>query len=153
MLIYLQADVAKLGKKGSIVEVPDGYARNVLIPKKLGRSVTAHESARILAVRHEAQIAHRQRLTALAEAIERCATAKAPFVLQARANTSGRLYTAIHEKEIAQAVAQTCGVAIPDECGIKLPAPIKETGVHEAVLDIPGVRGVSLNIRVEPISE
>jgi large subunit ribosomal protein L9 len=130
MKVILLQDVAKIGKRSEVVEVPDGYAMNQLIPKRMAEPATAANEKRIQKLQAAA--------TATAEAdqakYEAAAKALQETKLQIAADTNeiGHLFKAVSEGEIAEA-AQTAGVAI-DEAMVVIGDPIKEVGEHTVSL-------------------
>ena len=128
MQVVLLEDVRSLGKKGEVVKVADGYARNYILPKKLGVEATPANLARLKQQKaFEAKNAANQ----LAAAQELAGQIGAAQVnLTARVGEGGRLFGAISSKEIAQAAKEQCGLEI-DKKKIVLPEPIKTLGTHE----------------------
>ena len=145
MKVYLLQDVKGQGKKGEIVKVSDGYARNYLIPRQLAREVTdallselkAKEESRLhkLAVeKAEAQAA--------AEKVASCVV-----VIQAQPGPGGKFYGSVTAKEISDALKAQHGIDL-DKRKIVIPEPIKTFGSY--ALDVkyyPDVTG-KLNLIV-----
>ncbi len=130
MKVILLQDVAKIGKRSSVVSVPDGYAINQLIPKKMAEPATPanlkrnQQQAAIAAATKEADGA---RYAAAIQAL----TGK-DIVVQAEANEQGHLFQAIHESAIASS-ATSVGIDI-DTRMITVPSSIKSLGKHEVHL-------------------
>lgn len=128
MKVILIQDVKSLGKKGEIVNVSDGYARNYVLPKKLGVEATSAnmndlklQKANVEKIAQE-QLDAAQELAALMETKE--------VVLKMRSGEDGRAFGSISSKEIAAAAKQQCDLEL-DKKKIQLPEAIKALGVYE----------------------
>ena len=128
MEIGLLEDVKALGKKGQIVKVNDGYARNFILPKKLGVEATSKNLNDLkLQKANAAKVAAEQLAAAkeLAEKIE-----KLSITLTMKAGEGGKAFGSISGKEISAAAASQLGLEI-DKKKLVLPDPIKTFGVHQ----------------------
>jgi large subunit ribosomal protein L9 len=128
MKIVLRSDVDNVGKKGDIVDVADGYARNYLIPK--GQAIVATPGVRAQA---EAMRRSRDKKDARdREAAEHVARMLVPTVIRiaGRAGAEGRLFGSVTSADVAEAVAAQSGVEL-DRRRIHLAEPIKSLGTHE----------------------
>ena len=128
MQIVLLEDVKALGKKGDVVKVSDGYARNFILPKKLGVEATAKNLNDLkLQKANESKIAAEQLAAAkeLGEQLE-----KSSISLKIRAGEGGKAFGSVSGKEIAAAVKDQLGLEI-DKKKLVLPEPIKTFGTHE----------------------
>ena len=125
MEIVLLEDVKALGKKGQIVKVNDGYARNFILPKKLGVEATSKNLNDLkLQKANEAKLAAEQ----LAAAKELAAKIEAGSVsLSMKAGESGKAFGSVSSKEIAAAATEQLGLDI-DKKKLVLPNPIKAVG-------------------------
>lgn len=143
MRVILIQDVKGTGKKGDVVDVSDGFARNMLIKKNLAKPATAVE-INSLKIKKEAEEFHKReeekRLTALAREIH-----GKKVVCQAFAGANGKIFGAITGQEIASALGKL-GYAI-DKKKIVVSEPIKSTGVYE--VDIKLISGIPCRIKVE----
>ena len=128
MQIVLLEDVKSLGKKGEIVKANDGYARNFILPKKLGVEATPANLAKLKQQKaHEAKVAAQ----ALADAQELGKKLEAGKVMmKAKVGEGGRLFGAIASKEVAQEVKKQYNLDV-DKKKIVLKDPIKTLGEHE----------------------
>ncbi len=127
MKVILKQDVKAQGKKGQMIEVSDGYARNFLFPK--GLAVEADATAMNEIKNKEAAAAHkleveRQNAKDIAAKLE-TVTAK----LTATAGADGRIYGSITSKEIADQLAAQHKIDI-DKRKIQLDAPVKNFGSY-----------------------
>ena len=128
MQVVLFEDVKALGKKGDVVKVNDGYARNFILPKKLGVEATPQNLAKLKQQKaYEAKVAAEQ--LAAAKDLANVIAAKT-VTLKVKVGEGGRLFGAISSKEIAQAAKEQCDLEL-DKKKIVLPEPIKTLGTHE----------------------
>ncbi len=128
MEIVLLEDVKALGKKGQIVKVNDGYARNFILPKKLGVEATAKNLNDLkLQKANQEKVAAEQLAAAkeLAGKIENVSV-----TLKMKAGEGGKAFGSISGKEIAAAAVDQLGLQI-DKKKLVLPDPIKTFGTHE----------------------
>ena len=128
MQVVLFEDVKALGKKGDVVKVNDGYARNFIFPKKLGVEATPQNLAKLKQQKaYEAKVAAEQ--LAAAKDLANVIAAKT-VTLKVKVGEGGRLFGAISRTEIAQAAKEQCDLEL-DKKKIVLPEPIKTLGTHE----------------------
>ena len=100
MKVILLQDVKSLGKKGQIVDVNDGYARNFILPKKLGQEATAQNLNTLkLQKANEAKVAQENLDKARAFADE---LSKLTVVVGMKAGEGGKLFGSVSSKEIAE---------------------------------------------------
>lgn len=128
MRVVLRTDLDHVGKRGDIVDVADGFARNYLLPK--GHAIVATEgvTAQAAAMRKSRDLKDaRDR-----ESAEVVARTLVPMVIRipARAGSGGKLFGSITSTDIAEAVAQQAKVTL-DRRRLHLDEPIKSTGTHE----------------------
>lgn len=135
MKVILLQDVAKIGRRYSIVEVNDGYALNQLVPKKLAEPATPANLARVEKMR-SVNVASADAVKKQYEvSIE--ALANTSIVIEADVNDKGHLFKAVSADEIV-AAAKAAGIIIESR-HIVLKKPIKESGEHTLVLSHAGV--------------
>ncbi len=146
MKVILIEDVKSLGKKGQIVEVNDGYARNFVLPKKLGLEATGKNINDLkLQKANEEKIAAEQLQAAEDFAAE---MEKREVVLTIKAGEGGKTFGSISSKEIAEAAKSQCGMEI-DKKKIQMPEAIKSLGVYEVSVKLhPKVAG-KLKVKVQ----
>ena len=126
MKLILIADVDELGKRGDVVDVSDGFARNFLLPRK--KAVKANQGALIQAESiRAARIEAEQRAK---EEAERIATqlVGTRVVLAAQAGDAGQLYGSVSLTDVVEGIRRFAGV--------ELKAPIKAIGLHEIQLNL-----------------
>lgn len=140
MKIILLEDVKTLGKKGDIVDVADGYARNAILPKKLGIEANGKNMNDLkLQKANEAKVAKEQLEAAQAFAKE---MEDDKVVVSIKAGEGGRTFGSISGKEIAQAYKEQCKKEI-DKKKLVIKEPIRTFGVFEIPVKLhPKVTGV-----------
>lgn len=145
MKVILLEDVKSLGKKGDVVNINDGYARNFVLPKKLGVEANNKNLNDLkLQKAKEEKIARQQLEAAQAFAKEMEEDA---VVLSIKAGEGGRTFGSVSSKEIAQAYREQKGKEI-DKKKIVLPEPIRSFGVFEVGVKLhPKVTG-TLRVKV-----
>lgn len=145
MKIILLEDVKSLGKKGDIVDVNDGYARNYVLPKKLGVEANNKNLNDLKLKKANEDKVAKQQLEA-AEAFAK-AMEEDEVVLSIKAGEGGRTFGSVSTKEIATGYKEQCGREI-DKKKIILPEPIKSFGVYEVGVKLhPKVTG-KLKVKV-----
>ena len=128
MKVILQQDVRGQGKKGQLVEVSDGYARNFLLPKKLAVPATA---ANVNTMKQQEKARQAQMAAEKAEAQALAEKLKSIQVkLTAKAGEGGRLFGAVTSKEIAEALSAQHGLNIA-KTKLVLDEPIKSCGGYQ----------------------
>lgn len=128
MKVILLEDVKSLGKKGEIVNVSDGYARNFVLPKKLGVEANSANRNNLKLQKANAEKVAREQLEAAQELAEVLKTKE--VVLKMKSGEGGKVFGSVSSKEIAAEAKAQCGLEI-DKKKIQLPEPIKALGVYE----------------------
>lgn len=128
MKLILTADVDPLGKRGDVVDVADGYARNFLLPRE--KAIKANEGAL-----RQAEAVREARLEAERKAkqeAENIATqlVGSRIVLAAQAGDEGQLYGSVGVADIVEGIKRFTGVEL-DKSQVELETPIKAIGLHE----------------------
>lgn len=145
MKIILLQDEKKLGKKGDIIEASEGYARNYILPKKIGVEATPKNMNDLkLQKANESRIAQEQldAAKALAELLE-----TKQVTLKIKAGEGGKAFGSVSSKEIAAAYKEQHDLEI-DKKKIQLPESIKNFGSYEVSVKLhPQVTG-KLNVKV-----
>lgn len=137
MKILLLKDVPKVGKKYDIKDVADGFARNSLFPKKLAEPATGDTVKRILRMKQEAARAGEVATDLLTQNL---AILNSKIItIKAKTNEKGHLFSAIHKKEILEAIHRDLGISISEDA-LVLDKPIKETGEHVLEAQVGGVK-------------
>ena len=128
MKIVLLENVKKLGKKDEVVEVSDGYARNMIIPKGLGLPAT-NENLNNLKLKNKNEAKKEENLRNIAfdnkKVIE-----DASIVLKIKAGANGKTFGSITSKEIAEAITSKCKIEV-DKKDVLLDDSIKNVGCYK----------------------
>ena len=128
MKVILQQDVKGQGKKGQMVEVSEGYARNFLLPRKLAIVATT-DAINTMNLKEKARRAEEARQKAEAEAtaekLKEC-----QVKLTAKAGNGGRLFGAVTTKEISEGLKAQFSIDIPKQ-KLVLDEPIKAFGSYQ----------------------
>ena len=145
MKVILNADVKGSGKKGDIINVSDGYARNFLFPRKLATEANA---ANLNAVKiADAALQHRKEV-AKAEAVELGEKLKKEVLtVKGKCGDGTRLFGAITNAEIAAAIKETYGIDV-DKKKIVINEPIKELGSYTVTVKVYAEVAVPVKINV-----
>lgn len=133
MDIVLLEDVKALGKKGQIVKVNDGYARNFILPKKLGVEATAKNLNDLKLQKANAEKQAAQQLAEAKELAEKLA--KLSVTIPMKAGEGGRAFGSVSGKEISKAITDQLNMDV-DKKKFQLPEPIKTFGVHEVPIKL-----------------
>jgi large subunit ribosomal protein L9 len=147
MRVVLRADVPTVGKKGDILEVADGHARNFLLPRKLAMKATAGVEAQAGAMRRSRDIKDaRDR-----ESAEVVARTLVPAVIRipARAGSEGKLFGSVTAADVVDAVASQTNVEL-DRRRLHLEEPIRSLGTHEVPVKLHS--DVEFRITVEVVA-
>ena len=136
MKVILQQDVKGQGKKGQMVEVSEGYARNFLLPKKLAIAATA-DAINTMNLKEKARKAEEARLKAEAEAIA-AKLKDCQVKLTAKAGAGGKLFGSVTAKEISETIKKELKVEV-DKRKVSV-NDIKAFGTYEAEVKLhPGI--------------
>ncbi|MCI8633600.1 MAG: 50S ribosomal protein L9 [Lachnospiraceae bacterium] len=146
MKILLTEDVKKLGKKGEIVDVSDGYAKNFILPKKLG--IEANK-----AVLNEWQVKkgseenRKRKEEEEAKALAKELTGK-EVVIRTKAGDGGRLFGSITSKDVAEAAEKQLGLKV-DKKKIQMPDAIKGVGEYTVTIKLHAKAAAEIRLKVE----
>ncbi len=148
MQVILLKDVKGQGKAGQVVKVSDGYARNMLLPKKLAMEATP-ANMKILE-RKKAEIEAQRAIDKQVAEDIKAKVESGTVKVVAKAGENGRLFGAVTSQDVAEAIQKEFLVEL-DKKKIELPAPIKQVGVTEVVLKLfPGVQAkCKVDVRTE----
>ena len=127
MQVILRSDVPELGKRGDVLDVSDGFARNYLVPKGLAMKATTGATAQAAAMRRARDLRDAQDRSAA----ETLATTLVPKVITvtAKAGSEGRLFGSVTAADIATAIEEQTSAQI-DRRKLVLAEPIKSLGTH-----------------------
>lgn len=146
MQVILLQDVNKLGKKGEVVKVNDGYARNFILPKKLGLEAT-EKNLKDLAIQKAEEEKRQQEIyeeaVALGKELE-----KQKVTLQIKGGEGGKTFGSITAKEISAGLKEQSGIEI-DKKKLVLADAIKTAGTFKVGVKLHPKVSVDLNVMVE----
>ena len=145
MKVILLEDVKSLGKKGDIVNVSDGYARNAILPKKLGIEATSKNLDDLkLQNQHADKVAaeNLENAKELAKTVE-----KQKVVVKIKAGGGGKIFGSVSTKEIAQAAKEQTGLEL-DKKKMHLPDGIKALGTYEVPVKLHPQVTAKLTVQV-----
>ncbi|MBO5260591.1 MAG: 50S ribosomal protein L9 [Agathobacter sp.] len=145
MKVILLQDVKSLGKKGDIVEVSDGYARNAILPKKLGVEATGKNLNDLkLQNQHAEKVAQEnyESALALAKTIE-----ETKVEVKIKSGEGGRTFGSVSTKEIAAATKEQTGLDL-DKKKMQLPEAIKALGTYEVPVKLHPKVTAKLSVHV-----
>lgn len=147
MKLLLRSDVDGLGKKGDMVDVADGYARNFLMPKGFALPATTGAEAQAEAMRRTRQIKDSADREAAEEIAARLVAL--PVTVTAKSGDEGRLFGSVTTAEIASAVVEQAGIEL-DRKVLSLAEPIKSLGTHSVQVKLHA--DVEFPVTVEVVS-
>ena len=146
MKVILLEDVKALGKKGEIVNVNDGYARNFILPKKLGLEANT-KNLNDLKLQNANEEKKAKEILEAAQAFAKDLESKS-VVIKMKAGEGGRVFGSVSSKEIATAFKDQCGLDI-DKKKIQLTDAIKAFGTYDVPVKLhQKVTGI-LKVKVE----
>lgn len=145
MKVILLKDEKKLGKKGDIIEVSEGYAKNYILPKKIGAEANATNMNNLkLQKANEAKVAQQQ----LDDAKNLARELESKLVtVKMKAGEGGRAFGSVSSKEIAAAVKEQHDLNI-DKKKIQLPETLKTFGNHEINVKLHPQVTAKLNVKI-----
>ena len=145
MKVLLRQDISGVGRRGDIVSVSSGHARNFLLPR--GLAIAATDGAVV-------QATSMRRARDLREAADResaqaivAELAKRTIQVQAKAGSEGRLFGSVTASDIAQAVSAQSGITL-ERKSIEIASPIRTVGDHNVTVELfAGITGtISLSV-------
>jgi large subunit ribosomal protein L9 len=130
MKILLLTDVKNVGRRGEVKEIPDGYAQNFIIPRKLGEPATKEKIQKLENSKNKIESDKQLRTELLLRELSR--VQEKEVTIARKVNASGSLFGALTEREVYDAVKATLDVHIPMEY-LFVP-PIKHTGTYDVIV-------------------
>ena len=146
MKVILLQDVKGKGKKGQMIEVSDGYARNFMLPKKLAIEATADA---VNTMRMNDKAAAEKAARERAEALEISKKLRdMTLTVTAKGGGAGRLFGSVTNQEIADALAKASGIKL-DKRKIVLSDPIKSVGTYTVQCKLGYEISAPLTVKIE----
>jgi large subunit ribosomal protein L9 len=138
MRIYLLKDLKGHGKKGDIVVLNDGYAKNFVIKNKIGQAVDSTLLSQIKSKNESDEFRKQTEIAEINKIIKKIA--ETPVTITAKAGANGKLFGSITAAELS-AELQKSGITV-DKRQIVLPEPIKAAGAYKISVKFPyGLNG------------
>ena len=148
MKVILLQDVKGKGKKGQMIEVSDGYARNYMLPRKLAQEATADN---INTMRMNDKAAAEKAAKERAEALETSKKLRdMTLVVTAKGGGAGKLFGSVTNQEIADALKAKTGIAL-DKRKIVISDPIKNVGTYTVQCKLGYEITAPLTVKIEEI--
>lgn len=148
MEIILLQDVKALGKKGEIVKVSDGYARNFILPKKLGIEATKQN---MFELNNQKAAEEKRQKDLLEEAKKQAAKlSELSIKVSIKAGEGGKTFGSVSTKEIAAAIKEQYGLDI-DKKKLQLNDPIKHAGSYTVPVKLHPQVAAELKVTVEAV--
>ena len=148
MKVILLEDVKSLGKKGDVVKVSDGYARNMLFPKKLGIEATAGNMKNL---EQKRKIDEKNAAEELKKAQEFAKNLETKSVtVGIKVGTGGKTFGSVSTKEIADAAKKQLGIDI-DKKKMALASPLRELGETQVPVKVHPKVTANLKVIVKEI--
>ena len=141
-------DVKSVGKKGEVVEVSDGYARNVLLKKKQGLEATGKNMNDLKLQKANQEKVAAENLAAAKELGEKIE--KSSITLKVKVGEGGKLFGSISNKEIAEAVKDQLGLEI-DKKKVQITTPLKNVGTMDVAVKLHTKVTAQLKVNVESL--
>lgn len=146
MKVILKQDIKNLGKKESMVEVSDGYARNYLFPRGLAVEASS-VNINVMNTRKEAEKTKKDRELAAARQLASKLN-ETTVVIKTKSGESGKLFGSITSKDIADKLKSDFGLDV-DKKKINLPDAIKSLGTIEVEVKLYPEVGAKLTVKIE----
>ena len=148
MKVILLQDVKGKGKKGQMIEVSDGYARNFMLPRKLAIEATADA---VNTMRMNDKAAAEKAAKERAEALEISKQLRAmSLIVKAKGGGAGRLFGSITNQEIADALEKQSGIKL-DKRKIGIADPIKSVGTYTVNCKLGYEITAPLSVKIEEL--
>ena len=146
MKVILLQDVKKMGKKGDVIEASDGYARNYLFPRKLAEEATANA---LHVVNAKKENERKKKLAELEAAQKLAAELKGKEVtINAKAGDNGRLFGAITNKDVAEAINSELNLSIDKKKVVV--NTIKVAGTYEVEVKLYPEVSTKMKVNIVP---
>ncbi len=148
MKVILMQDVKGKGKKGQMIEVSDGYARNYMLPRKIAVEATADA---VNTMRMNDKAAAEKAAKERAEALEVSKKLRdMTLVVNAKGGGAGKLFGSVTNQEIADALKAKTGIAL-DKRKIVISDPIKNVGTYTVQCKLGYEITAPLTVKIEEI--
>ncbi len=144
--VILRRDVDTVGKKGDVLDVTDGYARNYLLPKGLAMKATDGAETQAASMRRARDVKDARDRGAAEEVATRLVPAV--ITINAKAGSEGRLFGSVTAADVAEAVAAQTGIEL-ERRRLHLDEPIKSIGTHQLTAKLHADVEFPITVEVE----
>ena len=148
MKVLLRSDVTGVGRRGDIVVVKSGYARNFLLPT--GAALAASDSMELQAASMRKSRDIRDATSRAAAEVQRTAIEQASISIAARAGANGRLFGSVTEADVVNAIRTATSISL-DRHAIHMSEHLKEVGT--ATLTATLFDGVDATVTIEVVAK
>lgn len=148
MKVILTQDVKGKGKKGQMIEVSDGYARNYMLPRKLAVEATA-DAVNTMRMNDKAAAEKAAKERAAAMEVSKQLRAMT-LIVKAKGGGAGRLFGSVTNQEIADALKTSAGITL-DKRKIVIADPIKSVGTYTVQCKLGYEITAPLTVKIEEI--
>ena len=148
MKVILTQDVKGKGKKGQMIEVSDGYARNYMLPRKLAVEATA-DAVNTMRMNDKAAAEKAAKERAAAMEVSKQLRAMT-LIVKAKGGGAGRLFGSVTNQEIAEALKASAGIVL-DKRKIVIADPIKSVGTYTVQCKLGYEITAPLSVKIEEI--
>ncbi len=148
MKVLLRSDVVGVGRRGDIVEVKSGYARNFLLPTGAGLAASESMEAQAASMRKSRDV--RDAKSREAAEVQRALIEQATITVAARAGTNGRLFGSVTEADIVNAIRTATNISL-DRHAIHMAEHLKEVGTASATATL--FDGVVATLTIEVVAK
>ncbi len=146
MKVILLQDEKKLGKKGDLVEVSEGYARNYILPKKIGVEATSKNLNDLKLQKANQEKVAQEQLDAAKELAATLETKE--VVVKIKSGEGGKAFGSVSSKEIVTACKEQNGIEL-DKKKIQLPEALKNFGTYEVTVKLHPQVSAKLRVKVQ----
>ena len=147
MKLVLNQDVRSLGKRGDVINVSKGYARNYLLPKNLAIYATEQNLVEAEKIKEDRE---KKEEEAIYFATDLRQTLEDVHIVIAQSSTDeGTLYASITKAQISESIEKFSGTKVQEEI-INIPKPVKEIGLHKILLEISDELSIEIDLEVVP---
>ena len=147
MKLVLNQDVRSLGKRGDVINVSKGYARNYLLPKNLAIYATEQNLVEAEKIKEDRRKKEEEAIniaTDLRQNLE-----DVHIVIAQSSTDEGTLYASITKAQISESIEKFSGTKVQEEI-INIPNPVKEIGLHKILLEISDELSIEIDLEVVP---
>ncbi len=147
MKLVLNQDVRSLGKRGDVINVSKGYARNYLLPQNLAIYATEQNLVEAEKIKEDRR---KKEEEAINIATDLRQTLEDVHIVIAQSSTDeGTLYASITKAQISESIEKFSGTKVQEEI-INIPNPVKEIGLHKILLEISDELSIEIDLEVVP---